>query len=258
MRNCHFKFWLPLLLVLAAGCNLTLDVDAYPYDGADAGADTATDSADGSTDPVGPRLLMTEFMLRPQGRADDGQRSGQYIEIYNAGDEAIDPRQLVIEVQETNERILIDVDGDDSDAADAADAVAPIAPGEFFVFIRRDDPTYEITAELADDRYFEYGRWGDDVELSATRQTIRLLEMRGEFEFRIHHQAGWRQGRLVDLSEKSSTTVAIAESVGLGLLSDIDDVEDAADPDNWCLHIERFGQGPLYGSPGQPSPSRCL
>ncbi len=245
------------LLLACTGCHLSIDLEAHPY-ADEAGDDVGPDGADASQ-PVGPKLLITELMLRPAPLPGGDERLGQYIELFNAGDEPIHPADLILEVLETNERIFVDLDADgDPHAQAAADAVRPIEPGEFFLFIGEDDPHYGITDHLSPGSFYEFRRWGSTVELSATRQTLRLLELRGEFEFRIHHQVGWRQGELTDLSEQSEETVAILENVGLGLQAGITDVGQASTPENWCLHIERFGEGPLYGSPGAPSPDRCF
>lgn len=255
--------WLIFLLLLSTGCNLSIDVEDHPYpdaiisDPEDAG--NPPDARAPDTGPTqGPILLITELMIRPTPPPDFSQELGEYIEIYNAGDEAIDPRDLVIELLETNDRIEVDrfVSSPEEEAVVAG--LQPIEPGEFFVFLREDDPSYQITDSLEEGSYYEYGRWQRPISLTNFSRTLRLVEIRGEFQFHIHHQLAWRQGHLTDLDEIFPTELDIRQDIAFGLRPSITTAEEARDPANWCYHLQTFSSGPLLGSPGRPTPASCL
>ena len=248
---------------ILAGCNLDIDVDDYPYsDDAGSTADLDAGSPDADTDvaepAIGPRPLISELMIEPSTPESTDERIGQYVEIYNAGDEAIDPTDLIIEVLETNDRIRVDTLVDSDEEADVVDGLTEIGPGEFFVFVRRDDPDfYQITDDLDDGSYYEYGRWHRTIALSTGSQTLRLLELHSPTEFEVHHEIGWREGALIEPDETVSGK-NIRRDIALGLDADVDDGDEAADPANWCYHLHRFSDGPLLGSPGRPSPDSCI
>lgn len=265
----HRSFLLSLAaaLLLCGGCNLAIDVEDHPYPQPfveppeeDAGTvkDVETDTADASPPTKGPVLLITELMIRPSTPPGESQELGEYIEIYNAGDEPIDPRDLMIELLETNDRIYVDRLISSPEEEAVVTGLRPIEPGGYFIFLRQDDPYYEITESLEEGTYYEYGRWHRSIPLSNFSRTLRLLELRGEFQFHIHHEVGWRQGYLSDLDEISQTRLDIRENIAFGLRPDITDAVKAADPNNWCYHLQRFSDGPLLGSPGRRTPDTCL
>ena len=246
------------------GCNLLIDLESYPYplpfpdDPLPPDAGIEADIFDDPQPRQGPQLLITEVMIRPSTPPDSTSELGEYIESQNVGDEPIHPRDIVIEILETNDRIYVDRLISTPEERDVFDSLQPIAPGAFFVFLRRDDPYYQITAELPKGSFYEYGRWHRSVSLSNFSRTLRLVEIQDEFSFQIHHQIGWREGYLVDLSGQSHLRHPIREDIAFGLRSGISDPDDAADITNWCYHTTRFGDGPLLGSPGRRTPDNCL
>lgn len=253
-----------MLVAMTWSCHLGIDLDDYgypiPFDPgpseADVGFEDDVDIDEGPS--LGPILLITELMIRPSPPPGSTQELGEYIEIYNAGDEAIDPRDLVIEIIETNDRIYIDRLVSTTEEAAVVSSLKPIEPGQFFVFLRQDHSYYGMSDVLETGRYYEYGRWHRSIPLGNFSRTLRLLEIRGEFEFHIHHEVGWRQGSLVDLDGIYTSRLDIRENIALGLRPGITTTKQAADPANWCYHLQRFGDGPLLGSPGRRTPESCL
>jgi hypothetical protein len=249
-----------------SACHLSIDLEDYPYPLPFESPDLGEDAQDAEISPdsdvpdptPGPLLLFSELMIRPSSPPGSQDELGEYIEIYNAGDVPIDPRDLVIELRETNDRIYVDrlVASPEEEAVVAG--LRDIQPGEFFVFLREDHPHYQITAQLEEGMYYEYGRWHRSIPLSNSSLTLRLIEFHGEFRFRIHHEIGWRDGFLVDIDGISSTRLDIRENIGFGLRRDIQDLDSARRPEHWCYHLLGFSDGPLLGSPGVPSPTSCL
>lgn len=265
--------FLSAIFFAGSGCHLAFDLEAYPYQtveqeneetgnqGAEGYSEVDLD-ADGDADDEdareGPKLLISELMIRPSSPPASGVELGEYIEILNVGDEAIHPREIIIEILETNDRISIDrlISSPEEEAAVAS--IKAIEPGEYFVFVRTDDPFYEIVPELRPGSFYEYGRWHRSVSLSNFSRTLRLLEVEGDFGFKIHHEVGWRQGFLSDIDETSPVRLDIREDIALGLRPGVEDEEEARDPVNWCYHLNRFSGGPLVGSPGRATPQSCL
>ena len=264
MNRILTGFSLLLLSTFVGACNLAIDLESYPYPApfvADPFEPDASIQEDVFSEPeprLGPQLLITELMIRPSTPPDSNVELGEYIEIYNAGDESIHPRDIVIEILETNDRIYVDRLISSPLEQDAVNALQPIEPGGYFLFLRQDDPYYQITDVLKRGSYYEYGRWHRSITLSNFSRTLRLLEVRDDFSFQIHHQLRWRQGYLVDLDEDSPLRLPIREDIAFGLRPSVDDPAAAADPANWCYHLTRFSDGPLLGSPGRRTPDNCL
>jgi len=266
--------WLrPLLVALASlicalaslGCNLALDLDDYPFTAIDADAnldagdlDDATTDNDVSEDDVGPaprpQLAFSELMIRVEPPPGESQELGEYVEIVNLGDGPIDPRGVVIEILETNERIEIDRILDSPKERSVVEALQPIAPGGRFLFYRRANAHYAMDDVLDPSASYEFGRWGRPVGLSNFSRSMRLIELEGEFGFVIHDEVAWREGALVDPSGEVAVGRELRENVAFGLLPDRD---SGREPSAWCYHRETFSEGPLMGSPGGPTPASC-
>lgn len=243
------------------------DLDSYPYPVAlpdDLNQNEAVDEDGDADEPdeevlrEGPRLLITEVMIRPSPPPHSHVELGEYIEVKNVGDEPIHPRDIVIEVLETNDRIYIDRLITSPEEEEAVSSIGLLYPGEYFLFLREDDPFYGITDVLAAGTYYEYGRWHRSISLSNFSRTLRLLEIKPNFTFEIHHEIGWRQGFLSDLEEISPIRLDIREDIAFGLRRGVEDPEAVGDPANWCYHLQRFSDGPLVGSPGRRTPDSCL
>ena len=256
---------LSLFAALLAGCNLAVDLENHPYPlpyeplpEPDAGQ-ADVEEEDGTRAPrIGSRLLISELMIRPGPPPDSTLELGEYIELYNAGDVAIDPRNLVIEILETNDRIYVDRLVASPEEEAVVSGLKMIEPGEFFVFVREDHDHYKITADLPDGTFYEYGRWHRSIPLSNFSRTLRLIELYGDFRTFTHHQVGWRDGFLVDLDGVSTVRLDIRQNIAFGLRPGVTDPVEARRPENWCYHLLGFGSGPLLGSPGKPTPSSCL
>ncbi|RDV38155.1 hypothetical protein DV096_10095 [Bradymonadaceae bacterium TMQ3] len=261
--------WLVLCLSLtwATGCNLAIDLEAYPYTAlqpdtdlpADAGADAPVEDTDSpdipDADPLArPALAFSELMIRVEPPPGESQELGEYIEIVNLGDAPIDPRGVVIELLETNERIEIDRLLDSPKERAVVEALEPIAPGEHFLFYRRANDHYVIEENLDPTASYEYGRWSRPVGLSNFTRSMRLIELEGEFGFVIHDEVAWREGALVDPDGEIGTGRELRENVAFGLRPG---QISGREPTAWCYHRELLSEGPLFGSPGQPTPASC-
>lgn len=260
--------WLVLGLSLTwgNGCNLAIDLDDYPYTAlspdsdlpADTGADAPaedTELADTPDAPPGqPVLAFSELMIRVEPPPGESQELGEYVEIVNLGDAPIDPRGVVIEILETNERIEIDRLLDSPKERAVVEALEPIAPGERFLFYRRANDHYVIEEVLDPAASYEYGRWSRPVGLSNFTRSMRLIELQGEFGFVIHDEVAWREGALVDPAGEIGAGRELRENVAFGLRPG---ERSGREPTAWCYHRELLSEGPLFGSPGQPTPASC-
>ncbi|RAL22147.1 hypothetical protein DL240_09840 [Lujinxingia litoralis] len=245
-----------------SGCNLAFDLQDYPYRApepdADLHADTELDAShpDGDVDapPARAALVFSELMIHTEPPPGESRELGEYIEILNQGEGAIDPRVIVIEILETNERIEIDRVIDTAKERAIVEALQPIGPGERFVFYRRNNAYYDIKDTLDPTASYEFGRWGRPVGLSNFSRSMRMIELEGDFGFVIHDEVAWRDGALIDPSGASTASREIRENVAFGLHSE---ATTGRDPANFCYHRETFSSGPLLGSPGQPTPASC-
>ncbi|TXD35978.1 hypothetical protein FRC98_15010 [Lujinxingia vulgaris] len=265
----HPMVWRALLalsIIVSTGCNLAIDLEDYPYRAlgpdtdlpVDASADASaedTDVDDTPDAPAGqPALAFSELMIRVEPPPGESQELGEYVEIVNVGDAPIDPRGVVIEILETNERIEIDRLLDSPKERAVVEALEPIGPGEHFLFYRRASDHYVLDQVLDPTASYEYGRWGRPVGLSNFSRSMRLIQLEGEFGFVIHDEVAWREGALVDPNGETGTGRELRENVAFGLRPG---QQSGREPTAWCYHRELLSEGPLFGSPGQPTPASC-
>ncbi|MBA2661614.1 MAG: hypothetical protein H0U74_04925 [Bradymonadaceae bacterium] len=209
---------------------------------------------------LGPKLIFTELMIRPSQPPHSTQELGEYIEIKNIGDSPADPRKIIIDLIETNDRIEVDRVASSQAERIVLQGLRPIEPGGYFVFVREDSDFYQISFHLAQGSYYEYGVWSRQIGLSNQTRTLSLLYEAEEFEFVKQDEVGWRDGSLVDLSGRTPVGLEILRDIALGLRADKEylDGKDRGEPANWCYHVAAFAPGPLYGSPGAATPGDCL
>jgi hypothetical protein len=274
---------IPLLLTASIGCNLATDLDAYPYQGSiiidpdDESPDIVVDMptielpvADMPEDlpvtpdlppdlPQGePRLRITEIVIDSSG--DGSTETGEYIEIYNAGTAAADPRAIEVKLLETMMNIAIDVRADSTEEQEVLDALRPILPGEHFVFLLQSSPRFEITQALSPGTFYEYGRWSDSPT-TAFRNSGRTVEviyyeplsMRAIPQDRLT----WAGSKLVEVDATSATADAlpIEEDFALSLDPQWYNEPTPSLVAQWCYDPGRVaGTAGLRGSPGAPMP----
>jgi hypothetical protein len=273
-----------LLFVAASGCNLTLDLEDYPYEGRgdveDAASDTieptdTSDAADSHTedarDTAGdtfdatdvppeerPTLIFTEVM--PDSSVEGGAGSveyGEFIEVKNVGTVPADPRRIVIELEDANRRITVDPFPADEREQQVLDGLQPIQPGEYFVFVRQDSDYYNITAGLEEGTFYEYGRWNEQIPLSNSERSLTMFYRLSEFEAFVTDKIEWVSRSLIDPSLQTPTNREIREDVALGV-QEISESQSGNDsPANWCYHAETLPDSPVKASPGGPTPATC-
>jgi hypothetical protein len=291
----HLLVVAALSLVSVGGCNLHLDVDQYPYQNRsdtalfeDARDDTSTDVSDtdvpdSSTDaaidasdssehdisdssdagdtqtPTGkPFLIFTELMPDSSTPPEIGTEYGEYIEVKNIGTAPADPRRIFIQLSGSDRRIKVDPFPSGDVEQEVFDGLQLIEPGDYFVFVRQDDPHYNLTTRLDDGTYYEYGRWFDDVPLSNSSRRLQLSYRASEFDL-IHHDAvEWAVNSLIDPTGTSNVTLNIREDVAWGVRPDFEDASANDDPAHWCFHIAPLIASPVKASPGQPTPANCV
>lgn len=259
---------LVVVLLGAVGCNLPFDLADYPYpmridvpDEKDAFI-SDTPGPNIETGPplpqLGPMLVFTELMIRTSPPPNSFQELGEYIEIKNVGDAPADPRRIVIDLVESSERISVDRVIDSEAERLIVTSLKPVPPGGYFVFVRDDSNHYGITQNLSPGTYYEYGVWNRSIGLPNFTRTLRLLYEVDSFVHEEHDEIGWAQGRLIDLRGESGESLQIIEDIAMGVRQGRESAKANSDPANWCYHVLPFGEGPLYGSPGLPSPDNCL
>jgi hypothetical protein len=269
--------------LLMTGCNLSLDVDDYPYRGpgpVDAGpGDTGpvdagrhdlgepemgpgdTGTIDAGTDmgpdlPEGPvELIFTEVMINTRGT--DGSPSnegGEYIEVKNIGTGYADPRDIVIEAGDGSFDIRVDTEDlqpfEDIVLAD----LEPILPGEYFLFIRRGGPPYNVTVDMGTGTFYQYAVWYQDAALSNSSRTLDLYHVDEQGNRQLQDSIAWLNnsfrgaGSLMDTSE----TLSIEEDIAISLQPDHEDAASNDDPAHWCYDTEPCNDmSELLGSPGR-------
>ncbi|MFW5966203.1 MAG: hypothetical protein ACOCV2_01740 [Persicimonas sp.] len=262
--------------MVSAACNLSIDVDEHPYRGRDVGSDASppdanapdggadadaskSDAADGGTDSGtdSQRLIFTELMPDVTAPPDEGVEYGEYIEIKNVGTKPADPRRVIIELVDSDRRIRVDPFADNEEEQEVVDALDPIEPGEYFVFLRRDDEYYGFDEALDESQYYEYGRYSEDVPLANSTRGLKLAYQPTEFERDYHDEVAWANGELIDPSGSSNEVLPMREDVAWGVEADSEDRDANADPLNWCYHQETIGAGVVAASPAEPTPDDC-
>ncbi len=271
-----------LLVVGIAGCNLTLDVANYPYQGAgardagpldaradvadtaelDAAADTAdateaTDASDDATSGGKPYLIFTELMPDTSAPPGESVEYGEYVEVKNVGTAPADPRRIIIRLAGSNRRIQVNPFPITEEGQRALAALRPIAPGHYFVFVRQDSDYYKLTANLKQGAFYEYGRWSDAVPLSNASRRLVLAYRDSEFHIVIHDTVEWSAHSLIDPEGQSDATLPVREDVAWGLEADFEDDYANNDPAHWCYHVDALPGSPIKASPGAPTPSDC-
>ena len=274
-----------LLLLAASGCNLTLDLGEYPYQGGPDVEDVSTDSLDSidgadtmdmSSDDVfdaqqdtfdatdvepedRPVLIFTEVM--PDSSVEGGASSveyGEFVEIKNIGKVPADPRRIIIEFEDADRRIAVDPFPSDEREQQVLDELQPIEPGEYFVFVRKDTDYYRITEGLEAGTFYEYGRWNNEqLPLSNSERTLTLFYRFSDFEAFVTDKIEWVSRSLIDPSLQTPTNREIREDVALGV-QEISESQSGNDsPANWCYHAETLPDSPVKASPGGPTPATC-
>lgn len=158
-------------------------------------------------------FVITEIMADPAFAAD---KYGEYFEVYNKGDVAVDLRGYVIQ------------SGAEKHEISGAKPVV-IGPGAHFLFALSDDPA--LNGGIKPD--YVYSK----ITLSNTADDL-LISCKGETIDRVVYNtgAGW--------PKKSGGGVAmVLDPSGY-------DAEKNDDPRYWCKGFKPFGMGDL-GSPGQ-------
>lgn len=271
-----------LVAVWAAGCNLTLDVQEYPYSGgadvvvpdvdtpdaaqdaADAALDAAPEVGDvGDADaadaqPSGkPYLIFTELMPDVTTPPNGSVETGEYVEVKNIGTAPADPRRIIIQLAGSNRLIQVNPFPVDEEGRRVFEQLQDIAPGEYFVFVRQDSNYYKLTAGLAEGTYYEYGRWSDAVPLSNSTRRLVLSYRTDEFH-RVQQDAiEWASHSLIDPAGGSDATLALREDAAWGVMSEYEDAHDNDDPAHWCYHVDPLPDSPIKASPGAPTPANC-
>lgn len=271
------------LAILLAGCNLSIDLDDYPYQGipdaqdasdsvsdvtdttdsvdtreVDA-SDTASDTSDATdTEPSDqPVLIFTEVMPDSSVEGAGSVEYGEFIEIKNIGEAEADPRRVAIELEDANRRIEVDPFPSDAEEQTVLDELQPIQPGDYFVFVRQDSDYYRITTDLEAGTFYEYGRWNEQVPLANTERKLTLFYRRSEFDAVVTDRLEWVSRSLIDPSLETPATREIREDVALGVQEVSESQTGNNSPSNWCYHADTIEGSPVKASPGGPTPATC-
>lgn len=272
---------LVLGLGVSAGCNLSVELDNYPYitilDG-DQQEDLTTlpdmkmpdqDLAEMPGEEMGPkdmppdmpkpklgvRLIFTEVMIKTSKRGNSGNSEpGEYIEIANVGDEPAELRRVQIRL-DTSTVLVLRVDlGASPDAQEQAqyDAIALLQPGEHFVFVRDDDADFGITQGLPLGSFFE---WHWSQPMIALANTTRQLTLAYDRPMGLSFQdvISWSGEDLVDQGTMmADEAYPVTQDVAFMLDERFYSAQGNDSVTAWCLAAEIIpGNTGMRGTPGR-------
>jgi hypothetical protein len=171
---------------------------------------------DSNTQPAGAvgygDILITEIMYDPSALSDT---EGEWFEIYNNSDQAINLQQLVL-------------GRDDGDRHTITDPIE-LLPGEYFVFARTD---------LATDASNSYS-YGSDISLTNTGAVLAIY----------NEDTDTGPGALVFSVDYGGTDFPDGSGASISLNPDMTNATDALLGTSWCTSTSAYSTGDL-GTPG--------
>ena len=272
----------------ASACNLGVDLEQYPYlhgapqedqarpdlarpdqpsdmppgDQGDQGPDLGPD-LDMSPDlpdlplrPRGPWLIFTELMIHTDKREVQSVEPGEYIEVANIGDEPALLSRVQIKLDTSMATTLrVTLSGQPSPEEQRQfEAISAIAPGQHFVFVRRDDEDFGITATLSEGQFFQWGWSQPNIALANDKRQLQLLYDRG-VGVAVQDTIEWTGRKLLDPATMSGSEDHPVR-INQGLMRDSTTYLPAQrrSLQDWCLSSELIpGKTGLQGTPGRPA-----
>jgi hypothetical protein len=277
---------------LLIGCNLSTDLDAYPYRGAiiidpdddgitpidmpqtpdvpaDLDLDAAPDLADDmpapddmtpDMEPLVVKLRFTEILVSSTANSSsNNDEDGEFIEITNIGTAPVDPALIQITVAANT--ISVDTTADNAEELEIINGIKPLLPGQSFVFVRADSSVYGIIRGLPLGTFYEYKRWSSNIALSNTTRTISLIYPNPLTKVpEEHDRLSWFSGRLVEVdSEASDFELPLIRNISWSLDPEWYTFGPPSDASDWCYETNKLSGSTLVrGSPGSPLAGPCI
>ena len=202
-----------------------------------------------------PLLIFTELLIDAPGSDETVVERGEYIELKNVGDGPADPRNITIFLTDLEQPLLgsvrIEVPppfGNDP----VYEGLQLIQPGQYFVFIRYEDPDVAAISEgLRPGSTYDFGRHANGPTLPHQAGAQRALDVgyrypNGEVEPSFD-QVRWVNGELIGIDDDKP--MEFEEGQSLAVDADAEDPIANNNPENWCSPPDRVGQ--VQGTPGR-------
>lgn len=232
---------LVLFGTILTSCNLALDSDSYPYEPIKKVGVSA------------PEIIFTEIL--PWSSVNVGileDERGEFIEIKNIGNVALDPQDIFIEIRDSkngNPIQTIEVIKPRSEAAiEATEALKFIEPGAYFVFIRYQ--TEKSPLDLDASQFYDYGEFGEKIELDQTEERYLTLSFRGEEGIIVSDRLSWKANQF-RANESGELAMEVDRSVVLDRRKENN--QDNNEVSNWCIEKNLAQLGGINATPGKHS-----
>ncbi len=251
-----------LTVCTANGCVLAESANAYPFtpvvqiNDEDQGTSNNLVKDLPPQDP--PFLIFTELLIDAPGADMAVTERGEYIEIKNIGDGPADPREITMFLRDLDNplggvRIKVE-DGFSDEERAVVDGLQEILPGEYFVFIRYEDPTAApISAQLPPGFTYDFGRYANGPTLPHQQGIRRQLDLGYSFPdggSAIFDGIRWDGHELLD-PVGAGTPMNFSEGEAVSVDEAFEDAEGNNDPANWCSPPDLVGN--VQGTPGLPA-----
>ncbi len=220
------------------GCNLTIDSESYPYEPIPEIGISA------------PELIFTEIL--PWSSATAGlstDERGEFIEVKNIGNIEIDPQDIFIEIRTSESDAPIQtievIKPRSAEAIKATDALKPIQPGEYFVFIRYE--TQKSPLELDQSKFYDYGEFGEKIELDQSQTRFLTLSFRGKDGIVRSDGLSWEANRF-RATKSTQLEMEVDRSIVLDFNKENNEDNDLTE--SWCLEKSLESKG-IRATPGK-------
>ncbi len=263
---------LAAMALLAAGCNLDLDTEEFPYrvplvidddsgnNGVVPDANNTTTTPDMGMEedmaPAGtPVLMFTEILINTSIMDSSVALGelGEFIEVKNVGDGPADPRAISMR--------LTNIDNETSGDIFVATAVSQeqleiirglrqVEPGEYFVFVRHTTTDVPVMDVLDPGKGYDFGRYGEGVPLSNSDERVLELRYNDGENIITADRLRYRNGNLIAANGDAGDSLAYPEDVSLTVRPDSEQPDQNDTPAGWCLSADTFGESIVLGSPG--------
>lgn len=246
----------------ASGCVLTDSADSFPFnpvlkfnDRDEGNANSVVEDLP-ELDP--PSLIFTELLIDAPGSDPSLSERGEYIEIKNVGLGPADPRRITMFLRDPDNplaaaRIKVEDAFSDEERA-VVDGLETIEPGEYFVFIRYEDPTVAaISEQLLPGFTYDFGRYANGPTLPHNQAIRRQLDLGYRFangETAIFDEVRWDGHEFVD-PEGGPERILFPEGGAIGVDFGSEGPEANDSPANWCIPPNLVGE--VQGTPGGPT-----
>ena len=260
--------------LVASGCQLTFDLEDYPYspvlvpdDGGtgdgdaddvvdadpppDVGPDVPPDVPPDMPDPVGPRLLFSELLMDSSFTTANEGEAAEFFEVVNIGDEPAVMGRVIISLSDPEDPAFSDT------WPVITETRVELDPQGVFLIHRGDTPNGDFANDIVATRRAAVDASG--LSNSEFRRADLI------YDGTLHDSIFWEGGDLRlcasggDILSCPQADVVIiegSEGASFFLLAGFTSVEGSRTPEAWCKSSKVYVNG-LNGSPGVLNPTEC-